>query len=451
MPAHLFALSNGALVADQHRRRAPHAALAARRPALLLPRHARGRRLRDDRDQVARRARRLLRRARPRGRRPSARSRARREMLELFSRAVRRALPVPRYAQVFVADFIFGGMENTSATTLTDTVLLDERAALDYDVDALVAHELAHQWFGDLVTCRDWGEGWLNEGFATYFEYLWREHHEGRDAADLELEEWAEMYFGEDAGPLPPPDRDQALRRADRHLRPPPLREGRPRPPHAAPPARRRRVLRRRSRHYLDKHRHGVVETRDLARAVEEATGKNLDWFFSQWVIDGAGHPELEVGDPAGTPRRSSRRSPSSRRRRSTRGPRCSGCRPRCGSGSATRMPDVDVPLEIVEAAARVPPPARRRADAGDLRSRTRAARARQDRQARAGVDRRARRARRSRSTAAAAAQALARRGGPAAERALGEALRRRIRSGPCAARRRSGSRRSARRRRAIG
>src|SRR3954465_12290733 len=121
-------------------------------------------------------------------------------MLELFSQRFGVAYPYPRYAQVFVADFIFGGMENTSATTLTDSVLLDERAAIDYDIDSLVAHELAHQWFGDLITCRDWGEGWLNEGFATYAEYLWREHHEGRDAADLELDEWAEMYFGEDSG-----------------------------------------------------------------------------------------------------------------------------------------------------------------------------------------------------------------------------------------------------------
>src|SRR5712664_752751 len=77
-------------------------------------------------------------------------------MLELFSQKFGVAYPYPRYAQVFVADFIFGGMENTSATTLTDSVLLDERAAIDYDIDSLVSHELAHQWFGDLVTCRDW-------------------------------------------------------------------------------------------------------------------------------------------------------------------------------------------------------------------------------------------------------------------------------------------------------
>ncbi len=74
--------------------------------------------------------------------------------------------------------------------------------------------QLAHQWFGDLVTCRDWGEGWLNEGFATYAEYLWREHHEGRDAADLELEEWAEGISARTPAATAG-HRDQALRRAD--------------------------------------------------------------------------------------------------------------------------------------------------------------------------------------------------------------------------------------------
>jgi aminopeptidase N len=216
------------------------------------------------------------------------------QMLELFSRQFGVDYPYPRYAQVFVADFIFGGMENTSATTLTDVVLLDERAALDHDADALVAHELAHQWFGDLVTCRDWGEGWLNEGFATYAEYLWREHHEGRDAADLELEEWADAYFGEDASryrrTVAIKLYDEPIDIFDHHLY-----EKGGRVLHMLRALLGDERLFGTFAHYVRKHRHGVVETRDLARAVEDATGRVVDWFFSQWVIDGAGHPELDV------------------------------------------------------------------------------------------------------------------------------------------------------------
>ena len=216
--------------------------------------------------------------------------------------------PYPRYAQVFVADFIFGGMENTSATTLTDTVLLDERAAIDYDVDALVAHELAHQWFGDLVTCRDWGEGWLNEGFATYSEYIWREHHEGRDAADLELEEWADAYFGEDAGryrrTIATKLYDEPIDIFDHHL----YEKGGRVLHMLRARARRRRVLASARALPRASTATGVVESRDLARAVEDATGKNVDWFFSQWVIDGAGPPRARGRRSAGTPRRSSRR-----------------------------------------------------------------------------------------------------------------------------------------------
>ncbi len=216
------------------------------------------------------------------------------QMLEHFSTKFGVPYPYPRYAQVFVADFIFGGMENTSATTLTDTVLMDERAELDYDIDALVAHELAHQWFGDLVTCRDWGEGWLNEGFATYCEYVWREHYEGRDAADLELEEWADMYFGEDAQryrrTIATKLYDEPVDIFDHHLY-----EKGGRVLHMLRAILGDDAFWRSIAYYLGKHRHGVVETRDLARAIEEATGKNLDWFFSQWVIDGAGHPELNV------------------------------------------------------------------------------------------------------------------------------------------------------------
>ncbi|HEU4613552.1 MAG TPA: M1 family metallopeptidase, partial [Kofleriaceae bacterium] len=200
------------------------------------------------------------------------------EMLELFSDKFGVPYPYPRYAQVFVADFIFGGMENTSATTLTDTVLLDERAAIDYDIDALVAHELAHQWFGDLLTCRDWGQGWLNEGFATYSEYVWREHAEGVDEATMELLDWADQYFSEDARryrrPIATNVYDEPIDIFDHHL----YEKG------GLVLHMLRKVLGegpfwKAIGHYVRKHRTGSVETRDLMRAVEEATGRSLDWF----------------------------------------------------------------------------------------------------------------------------------------------------------------------------
>lgn len=293
IPAHLFAISNGALVSDRTEgdRRTLHWRLDVPHSCYLITLAvgdfaAIERRWRDvpvvyyvERGKEAAAERTLARTP---------------QMLELFSQRFGVEYPYQRYAQVFVSDFIFGGMENTSATTLTDTVLIDERASLDYDIDALVAHELAHQWFGDLVTCRDWGEGWLNEGFATYSEYLWREHYEGRDAADLELEDWAEAYFGEDAGryrrTIAIKHYDEPIDVFDHHL----YDKG----------GRVLHMLRQllgdeaffaSVRHYLTKHRHGAVESRDLARAVEDATGRVVDWFFSQWVIDGAGHPELEV------------------------------------------------------------------------------------------------------------------------------------------------------------
>ena len=217
------------------------------------------------------------------------------DIIELFSRLFGVPYPYTKYAQVCVADFIFGGMENTTATTLTDSILYDERAALDFDADALVAHELAHQWFGDLLTCRAWGEGWLNEGFATYSEYVWRESYEGRDAADHELDEWGEQYFAEDAGRyrrvVATNVYDEPIDIFDHHL----YEKG----------GRVLHMLRqmlgddgfwKTIKHYLTKHRGGSVETRDLVRAVEEATGRQLDWFFDQWISRGAGHPELEVG-----------------------------------------------------------------------------------------------------------------------------------------------------------
>ena len=120
-------------------------------------------------------------------------------MIDVFERAIGVPYPYARYSQIAVADFIFGGMENTSATTQTDRMLHDERAHLDYSADYLVSHELAHQWFGDLVTCRDWAHAWLNEGFATYFETVWLEADEGWDEYLYDVYGIVQRYLEEDA------------------------------------------------------------------------------------------------------------------------------------------------------------------------------------------------------------------------------------------------------------
>jgi aminopeptidase N len=203
------------------------------------------------------------------------------------------AYPWPRYDQVVVHDFIFGGMENVAATTLTDLVLTDARAGLDWDADDLIVHELAHQWFGDLVTCQDWSQAWLNEGWATYTEVLWAAHHDGADAAAWHLWEQLGSYLGEDGDryrrPIVSYHFKAPIDLFDRHL----YEKG------GLVLHTLRAVLGEGAfwagvRLYLARHAHGTVHTRHFQRAMEEASGRSLDRFFAQWVM-GAGHPELEV------------------------------------------------------------------------------------------------------------------------------------------------------------
>ena len=202
--------------------------------------------------------------------------------------------PHPRYTQTFVADFEFGGMENTAATTFADDWLLDERAQLDTDIEWNIAHEMSHAWFGDLVTCRSWSHAWLHEGFATYAEYLWSEHRRGREVAHLELERWAQEYFAEDAQryrrPLVTDDWERPRDLFDKHL----YRKG----------AWVVHMLRRRLSdaalfaglgEFLQRHAFQTVETRDLIDALQRASGQDLEGFFDQWVLRGAGYPELAV------------------------------------------------------------------------------------------------------------------------------------------------------------
>jgi aminopeptidase N len=214
-------------------------------------------------------------------------------MIELFEERIGMPYPYARYSQIAVADFIFGGMENTSATTQTDRTLHDETAHLDFSSDPLVSHELAHQWFGDLLTCRDWSHAWLNEGFATFFEAIWRQADLGADEYLYDIFECVETYVHEDADRYRRPIVCNVYRNPieifDRHL----YQKG------AAVLHMLRGTLGearfwRAIAHYVERNAQRNVETIDLIRAIEEATGRNLRGFFDQWVFRG-GHPEMEV------------------------------------------------------------------------------------------------------------------------------------------------------------
>ncbi len=212
------------------------------------------------------------------------------ELMRLFSELTGVRYPYARYSQTVVQDFIFGGMENVSATTVTDMVLYDEKARQDADGEYLVAHELAHQWFGDLLTCRDWSHGWLNEGFATFMELLWMEHGKSWDEFVYGLRSEMDGYLGESGHyqrPIVTNVYNTPIDLFDRHL----YEKG-------------GIVLNmirfllgdelfwKAIRRYVSTRRGHNVVTADLQRAIEDATGRNLDWFFDQWVF-GAGHPTL--------------------------------------------------------------------------------------------------------------------------------------------------------------
>ncbi len=216
------------------------------------------------------------------------------QMVQCFETLLGVAYPFEKYAQVAVSEFVFGGMENTSMTTQTDLTLHDARAHLDFSSEPLVSHELAHQWFGDFVTCRSWSHGWLNEGFATYFEQLWREHSDGDAEFDYGRLQAQRSYLAEDSGRyrrvVVTNQYQEPIDVFDAHL----YEKG-------------GAILHMLRKYlgdvtffggigaYLRLHADGNVETPDLRRALEHHSGLDLGRFFAQWVEQGKGHPELKI------------------------------------------------------------------------------------------------------------------------------------------------------------
>ncbi|MCC6897961.1 MAG: HEAT repeat domain-containing protein [Polyangiaceae bacterium] len=214
-------------------------------------------------------------------------------MIELFSKLTGVPYPWSRYSQVVVSDFIFGGMENTTATTMDEHILLAARAAIDVVSHDLVAHELAHQWFGDYVTCRDWSHGWLNEGFATFFEQVEREDRLGRDEYLYGIEAELDAYTTEASGryqrPIVCRDYSLPIDLFDRHLY-----EKGCLVLHMLRTELGDTLFWKGIHAYLERHAHGIVETNDLMRALESVSGRSLERFFDAWVYR-PGHPVIKV------------------------------------------------------------------------------------------------------------------------------------------------------------
>jgi aminopeptidase N len=206
------------------------------------------------------------------------------EILSFYSDTTGVKYAWPKYSQAITYDFP-GGMENVSATTINVGTLADRRNGLDSSA-AGVAHEMAHQWFGDLVTCSNWGDIWLNEGFATFFQKLYFEHSRGRAAYDHEVQGLFDGSFSA--------TRALATRT---YADPMAMFDNAGYAKGAAVLHCLRRTLGDKAffagiHHYLVKYRHQPVDSHDFCTAMTEETGINLERFFDQWVYK-PGHPVI--------------------------------------------------------------------------------------------------------------------------------------------------------------
>ncbi|HEV2521583.1 MAG TPA: M1 family aminopeptidase [Candidatus Acidoferrales bacterium] len=215
------------------------------------------------------------------------------EMLDFFSERFGVPYPWDQYAQTAVDDFVASGMENVSATTLALRDILHAGLAPERPeaVDSLISHEMTHQWFGDLVTCKDWTNTWLNEGFATFGANLWEEHYYGVDASSYRY--WRDQNSwmqSKELYPIPIVTRDindsveyvgNVYDKAGWVI-------------HMLREQLGDEAFFRALKHYLEANRLQNVVSADLAKAVEESSGKNVDQFFDQWIY-GAGAPRFTV------------------------------------------------------------------------------------------------------------------------------------------------------------
>lgn len=211
-------------------------------------------------------------------------------MMKFFSKKL---LPYPykRYAQTTVQDFEWGGMENVTTTTLNRRILHDENAIPNYSAEPLIAHEMAHQWFGDLVTCKTWDHIWLNEGITTFYELLWYRDEYGDDEYFYSMLQTQDSYFAESNGKIDSTKLNKNI--------PIEMLDGKAYDKGASILNLLRYELGESNfdfamKNYLQEFQNKNVVTEDLRKSFEKTLSVDLKLFFEQWVYE-FGYPHLEI------------------------------------------------------------------------------------------------------------------------------------------------------------
>lgn len=209
------------------------------------------------------------------------------KIMDFFEKEIGIAYPWESYSQIPVQDFMYGAMENTTATVFGDFLFVDDRAFTERNYIGTNAHELAHQWFGNYVTAHSDAHHWLQESFATYYTWL------------FELEVFGKNYFDWSRRNA----QVNSLDESKKNYMPVAHSEGgsvRHYPKGAFVLNMLKYVLGGKEvynkciKHYLEKHPYGNVDSEDLLVACEEVTGMQLDWFWEQWIYKG-GEPHYKV------------------------------------------------------------------------------------------------------------------------------------------------------------
>ncbi len=213
------------------------------------------------------------------------------EMMDVFEKITGFNYPFNKYDQTIVANFDFGGMENVTATTMSDTEMFLTKPNV---VEDLISHELAHSWFGNMVTCKNWGELWLNEGFATFMEAVYREKKYGREDYLRKIQEIAEEFRVDDRISQKRHALYNQQARPDNSLFDVTTYQKGGAVIHTLRETVGDENFWRAVNIYLNRHKFQNVETTDLQRAMEETSKMDLDWFFDQWIYRG-GYPKLKI------------------------------------------------------------------------------------------------------------------------------------------------------------